>query len=77
MAYVEIYTSETCPSCHDAKDFLMKNNIDFKENNISKDMEARKTLMKKRYMSVPVIIIDGEEMLGFDKERLSNMLHLI
>jgi glutaredoxin len=76
MAYVEIYTSETCPSCYDAKDFFIKNNIDFKENNISRDMEARKILMKKRYMSVPVIIIDGEEMVGFDRERVSNKLHL-
>ena len=76
MAQVEIYTSETCHFCHEAKDFFVQNNIDFKENNISKDMEARKTLMKKGYMSVPVVIIDGEEMLGFDKERVSNLLHL-
>jgi hypothetical protein len=27
-------------------------------------------------MSVPVIIIDGEEMVGFDRERVSNKLHL-
>ncbi|WP_133629402.1 glutaredoxin family protein [Fonticella tunisiensis] len=76
MAKVEIYTSDTCHFCHAAKEYFKENNIEYTEHNISKDMEARKTLMKKGYMSVPLIIIDGEEILGFDKDRIKNLLNL-
>lgn len=76
MANVDIYTSDTCHFCHQAKDFLKQNNIDFKEHNISKDPEAKKELIKKGYMSVPVLIIDGQEVLGFDKDRITKLLNL-
>jgi glutaredoxin 3 len=74
MNKVEIYTSDTCGYCHEAKDFFDANKIEFIEHNISKDMDSRKALMKKGYMSVPVIVVNGEEILGFDKAKLSSML---
>jgi glutaredoxin-like YruB-family protein len=76
MNKVEIYTSETCHYCHDAKEFLKQNNIDFTEYNISKDIDARKALMKKGYMSVPLIIIENQEILGFNRDRISKILQL-
>jgi glutaredoxin-like YruB-family protein len=76
MNSVEIYTSETCHYCHAAKEYLEQNNIDFIEHNISRDMEARKALMKKGYMSVPLIVIDNQEILGFNKDRISKLLQL-
>lgn len=76
MSNVEIYTSDTCHYCHAAKDFLSKNNVSYTEHNISKDAEARKTLMRKGVMSVPFIIIDGVEIMGFDKDKITNALNL-
>jgi glutaredoxin-like YruB-family protein len=76
MYNVEIYTSETCHYCHDAKEFLRQNNIEFIEHNISKDIEARKALIKKGYMSVPLIIIENQEILGFNRDRISKLLQL-
>jgi glutaredoxin-like YruB-family protein len=76
MRNVELYTSETCVYCHAAKEFLSANNIRYTEYNITKDIQARKALMKKGYMSVPLIIIDGKEIRGFDKEELSQALKL-
>jgi glutaredoxin-like YruB-family protein len=76
MRNVELYTSETCVYCHAAKDFLKANNIGFTEYNITKDVQARKALMKKGYMSVPLIIIDGKIIKGFDKEELTQALKL-
>ncbi len=74
MNKVEIYTSNTCGYCHMAKDFFKENNIEYIEHNISEDSEAKKALIKKGYRSVPVIDINGEEMLGFDKEKVVAML---
>lgn len=76
MHKIDIYTSSTCKYCHMAKDFFKKNNIDFVEHNVSEDPEARKELMKKGYMSVPVIIVDGEEILGFDQDKLKGLLNI-
>ncbi|EQB87008.1 glutaredoxin-like YruB-family protein [Clostridium punense] len=76
MNKVEIYTSDTCGYCHQAKDFLQSNNIDYLEYNISRDLNARKTLMRKGYMSVPLLVINGEEILGFDRERICSILGL-
>lgn len=74
MNKVDIYTSNTCAFCHDAKEFLQENNIQFTEHNVSSDLNARRELMKKGLMSVPVIMIDNEVIVGFDKERMSELL---
>lgn len=76
MKKIDIYTSSTCKYCHMAKDFFKENDIPFTEHNVSENPEARKELMKKGYMSVPVIIVDGEEMVGFDQEKLKELLGL-
>jgi glutaredoxin len=37
-------------------------------------MEARKELMAKGYMGVPVLIIGDEEIVGFDKEKIDKAI---
>ena len=76
MNKIEIYTSNSCGYCHMAKEFFNENNIDYIEHNISEDSEAKKALIKKEYRSVPVIDINGEEMVGFDKEKVVAILGL-
>ena len=71
MKKVEIYTSNTCIQCIKAKEYW---NIEFKEYNISKDLEAKRELIKMGYMSIPVILIDGEHVLGFDLNRIESLL---
>jgi glutaredoxin-like YruB-family protein len=73
---VEIYTSKSCSYCHAAKEFLSQNNISFTEYDITQDAQARRELMKKGYRSVPLIIIENEEISGFDKEKLLSILKL-
>lgn len=76
MNKIEIYISPTCGYCHAAMEFFKENKVGYVEHDISKDKEAKKLLMKKGYMSVPVIVVNGEEMLGFDKEKLTSILGL-
>lgn len=76
MNKVEIYTSSNCGFCHMAMEFFKENNIEYVEHNISDDLESKKALIKKGYRSVPVININGEEMMGFDKEKVVAMLGL-
>lgn len=71
---VVIFTSNTWPYCVTAKEYLQEKEIPYTEKNIQTDVEARKELMGMGHMGVPVIIIDGEEIVGFDKEKVEQLL---
>ncbi|WP_313755659.1 glutaredoxin family protein [Tissierella sp.] len=74
MSNVIVYTSSTCPYCVSAKDYLKEKGISYTEKNVQTDKEARKELMAMGHMGVPVLVIDGEEIVGFDKEKIDNLL---
>ena len=74
MANVIVYTSNTCPYCTTAKSFLEEKGIEFSERNVQTDKDARKELMAMGHMGVPVIVVDGEEIVGFDKARIEEIL---
>ncbi len=74
MKNIVIYTSNTWPHCHTAKDYLAAKNLQFEEKNVSTDMEARKELIAKGFMGVPVIYVDDEAIVGFDKAKLDELL---
>lgn len=74
MANVTIYTSNTCGYCTMAKEYLNEKGVSYEEKNIQTDPTARKELMQKGYMGVPVIVVNGEDIVGFDKARLEQLL---
>lgn len=74
MKKTVVYTSSTCPYCTLAKDYLNEKGVEFDERNISTSREAREELMAKGHTGVPVIIIDNEEIVGFDKARIDTLL---
>ncbi|MCK5764161.1 MAG: glutaredoxin family protein [Clostridiales bacterium] len=74
MKNVVVYTSNTCGYCHAAMKFLDSMSVSYTEKNVSVDVEARKELIKKGFMGVPVIMIDDEVVQGFDKVRLQELL---
>ncbi|SCG82452.1 glutaredoxin [Proteiniborus sp. DW1] len=74
MSNVIIYSSNSCGYCVLAKEYLQEKGVNYEEKNISTDPSARKELMQKGYMGVPVIIVNGEEIVGFDKARLEELL---
>lgn len=76
MDKVIIYSSDSCGYCVAAKQYLNENNIEYTEKNIGNDMEARNELIKMGHMGVPVLLIDGKEVVGFDKPKLDELLGL-
>lgn len=76
MKKVTIYTSNTCPHCKAAKNYLKENNIDFEEKNVDEDRSAIDYLVEKGHRGVPVINIDGEDLVGFNKEIVDEKLGL-
>lgn len=72
---VKIYTTPTCVYCKMAKEFFKKNNVQYEEYNVAEDMKAREEMMSKsRQLGVPVIDVDGEITVGFDRDRLAKLL---
>jgi len=74
---VKVYSTPTCPYCIRAKQFLNENNIAFENYDVSSDHEkAEEMIQKSGQMGVPVLDIDGEIIVGFDKERIKQALGL-
>jgi len=60
-----------------AKDFFNENKITYTEHNVATDLEKRKEMMEKSgQMGVPVITIDDNLIVGFDKPTISHLLGL-
>lgn len=77
MKNVTIYTTQTCGYCKMAKDFLAEKGVSYTEHNVGADLEKRKEMIERSgQMGVPVIDIDGELIVGFDKNRISELLGL-
>ncbi len=75
MKKITIYTTPTCHFCHMAKDFFKERGFEYKEYDVAIDLEKRKEMIDKTHqMGVPVIDIDGQTIIGFDKATLSKAL---
>lgn len=60
--------------CDRTKEFLSQRNIAFAEKNIATDPVALDELETLGFMTTPVTVIDGETVVGFDKEKLERLL---
>ncbi|MDD5551982.1 MAG: glutaredoxin domain-containing protein [Candidatus Pacebacteria bacterium] len=74
---IKVYSTPTCAYCFALKDFLKENDINFEEIDIAVDSDKREEMIKKSgQMQVPVVDINGEIVIGFDKEKIKNLLNL-
>jgi len=57
---VLIYTTQTCPFCIKAKEFMKSNDIEYTEIDVSKSEEKMDEMLEKSgMMSVPIFDIEG------------------
>ena len=72
---VIIYSTPTCGYCNEAKAFFKLNDIAYEEHNVASDAAKRKEMVEKSgQMGVPVIDIEGDITIGFDREALAQTL---
>ena len=72
---VVIYTTPSCPWCHRAKEYFSRKGVSYIEHDVAADRDkAREMIEKSKQMGVPVIIIDGEVVVGFNQSRLDSLL---
>ena len=56
------------------KEFLSQRNVPFVERDIAEDETALAELEQLGVMTTPVTLIDGEVVVGFNRERLNALL---
>ncbi len=77
MSKVRVFSTPFCPYCVTLKEFLKANKIEFDEFDVAQDEKARDEMIaKSKQMGVPVVEIDGEMVVGFDRDKISQLLNI-
>ena len=72
---VIVYSAVWCGFCHAAKDYLDKLGIPYVEKDIEKEpVAAQEAVTKSGQRGIPVIDIDGDIILGFDRPKIDDAL---
>lgn len=76
-----IYSADWCAFCHAAKQYFDKLGVSYEERNVETTPEyATESVEKSGQMGIPVIDIDGQIIVGFDRPKIDDTLkekHLV
>jgi len=74
---VILYSTPTCSWCRTIKDYLRKNDIKFRDIDVSRDQKAAEEMVKRSgQQGVPQTVIAGQVVVGFDKARIDQLLNI-
>ncbi len=74
---ITIYSTQTCVYCKTLKEYLTEKGLKYQEIDVSLDEKGLgKMVAISGQMGVPVVEIDGEVVIGFDKVRIDEILKL-
>ncbi|MDP2924453.1 MAG: Uxx-star family glutaredoxin-like (seleno)protein [Candidatus Omnitrophota bacterium] len=72
---IKIYSTPTCPYCKMAKEYISSKGVSYQDFDVSSNKTALEEMVKTSgQMGVPVIIIDGEIIVGFERSRIDEFL---
>ena len=74
---VKIYTNPYCVYCKMAKEFFKKNNVAYEEVDVTTDDKLLEEMVQKSHqMGVPVIDVNGEIFVGFNRPDIEKALKI-
>lgn len=77
MSKIRLFTTPICPYCFALKRFLEEKGVEFDVIDVSADLEAQKEMIEKtKQATVPVLDVDGEFVIGFDRKRICELLKI-
>jgi glutaredoxin 3 len=77
MATIKIYSTPSCVYCRMAKEFFKEHDVAYEEFNVAEDAAKREEMVQKTgQLGVPVLDVDGEIIVGFDKPKLMELLKI-
>lgn len=74
MKDVTVLTTNTCPYCKMAKEFLKQNKIHFIEKNVDLDPQARYEMTNRNITGVPAFIIGKDIVVGLDQQKVLELV---
>lgn len=73
---ITVYSTTWCGFCHAAKQYFDRLGVKYKDINVEEDMTAAQEMVQKSgQMGVPVIDIDGDIIVGFNRPKIDELLH--
>ena len=77
MVKVKIFTTSACIWCKKTKEWFKEHKVKYEEHDVSVDDKAREEMIEKsEQMGVPVVLIDGQVIVGFDEQALKKALKI-
>jgi glutaredoxin-like YruB-family protein len=74
---VTVYSTPTCSWCNTLKAWLRKNNIPYTDIDVSRDQHAAEELVRRTgQQGVPQTDINGQIVVGFNQQRLKELLEI-
>ncbi len=75
MKTIKVYSTPTCVYCKMAKEYFKSKGLAYSDVNVAEDDAARDEMVTKSgQMGVPVIDIDGQIFVGFNKSEVERAL---
>lgn len=72
---ITVYSATWCGFCHAAKQYLDKLGVEYTERDVDHEPEAAtEAAQKSGQRGIPVIDIDGEIIVGFDRPKIDKAL---
>lgn len=72
---ITVYSAVWCAYCHAAKDYFDKQNVKYVDKDVEKEPAAgMEAVEKSGQRGIPVIDIDGDIIIGFDRPRIDAAL---
>jgi len=74
---IVVYSTPTCSWCNTLKSYLRKNNIAFRDVDVSRDQRVAEELVRKTgQQGVPQTEINGQWVVGFDQKKIDRLLEI-
>lgn len=72
---IVIYSTPTCPYCAQAKKYFDEKGFKYTDHDVAADVQARNQMVERSgQLGVPVIEIDGNIVVGFNRAKLDEIL---
>ncbi|MEM8895784.1 MAG: glutaredoxin family protein [Bacteroidota bacterium] len=72
---VTIYSTPVCHFCQAAKEYFKENDVEYTEHDVASDPDKRTEMIEMTgQMGVPVIRIGDDVVIGFDEEKVKELL---
>lgn len=72
---ITLYSTPSCPYCKLVKEYLKESSIAFNELDVSQDNESIQKMVKlSGQMGVPVIDVNGQIIVGWNKNALDEVI---